>query len=315
MIRYQIIQNRSKGVTMSDGSTSSTEMISSFDYFFPFKVTLQDRESLKKYNLDISDGCAFLVLREEKELPEKDAYKKLSIDLTFLALYEKRGWNERPVGGLGGFHKKPHTQNSNNDYINHTKHKKLLNILNGADDGYSIQSRFTFSRAYSCFDDPESSSIEFFKIIELFIKYCAFKNMLSPEAIKQVKLHRLFDEKIKKSLFEQKILKEFTVELLWELKKLRNTTIGHGGIRPLVSQLFGDPDSRNGDKVDYLFSDTVEYNMFFEKYRNDVEIMASVLFCKMNQLHVPYQRIPGCWWQPSACTERMLKDEQSPDNL
>ena len=48
---------------------------------------------------------------------------------------------------------------------------------------------------------------------------------------------------------------------------------------------------------------------FYEKVMYDIEVIAVLLFCKLNDIPPIYLTIPGCWWQPNEVIGTILSAE------
>lgn len=286
----------------------------SYHYYFPYDAPANLSRDYGIHDLYFNDpNIPFIILKSDKELSESQAYEKLSISLALLSLFEKEGFLARPVSAIGGYN----CQKQNAPY-KATKHSAEINEITKnlymSNDSFQIQSRFTLSRAHALFRDPESSITEFFKIIELFIKYCASTGVFSEKASRDVlaRSPKLFTDEVKKELVEKEMLQSKTVEVIFKLKNIRNRFMVHGGVRPVVAGLFGDPeDNKTGIKFsefqydnEYIFGEP-----FYEKVMYDLEIIAVILFCKLNNIKPIYSSVPGCWWQSSEVIANIIVDE------
>lgn len=285
-----------------------------YRYNFPYGVGVNTEKGYDVYGLRVCEGGApFLTVHSARLLTTKDAYFKLSVSLALLSLFEKEGFSPRPIAGIGGYN-----NGVTDEVYEEVKHSELvqgyINSFNTASSPFQIQSRFTLSRAYSMMQDPESAIIEFFKIIELFIKENAQQGRLSEAACADVfaKFPKTFSNNVKDSL-KNGILKPETVDAIWKLKNIRNRFVGHGGIRPMVAEAFGDPEE-NAKAINYaeftydIPSDFGEH--FFEKIMYDIEALAVILFCKLNGVEPIYVSVPGCWWQPSGTITEIMGAEK-----
>ena len=259
-------------------------------------------------------GAPFITVNSSQILTKEQSYFKLSIALALFSLFEKEGFSPRPIGGIGGYNNGVVDERYVEDAHN-AKVREYIAKLNDAKSPFQIQSRFTLSRAHSIMRDPESAIIEFFKIIELFIKENAHQNKLSEQACGDVfnKFPKVFSENVKLSLNDG-ILDTETVNVIWKLKNIRNRFVGHGGIRPMVADIFGDPED-NAKAINYSdFNYDTHINFgehFFEKIMYDIEVLAVILFCKLNGVSPIYASIPGCWWQPSPVIEGIIQAENT----
>lgn len=279
-------------------------------YNFPYEVNGSLTEHLV-HDLDLSHGSPFISLYSDTLLTKKQAYFKLSIAFGLYSLFEKEGFLPRPVGGIGGFN--AGVEDSLYENITHsTLIKPYIDGFKRSTNSFQIQSRFTLSQAHAMMRNPEAAIIEFFKIVEIYIKNCAYTGVFTHATAARVLDPRspsIFNNNVKRELVDSGQLNANTVDVIFKLKNVRNKFVGHGGIRPTVASIFGDPED-NRATVSYAeFQYDSSFNFgepFYEKIMYDIEVVAVLLFCKLNDIPPIYLTIPGCWWQPNEVIETIL---------
>jgi hypothetical protein len=284
----------------------------SFRHTFPFVPPAHSHLDYSVYGLDLTDNrMPSVVLRSREVLDRKGAFKKLSVALALLGVYEGVGLRERASGGIGGFHSSPAWE----DYEESNYSPQVaaaIRLLERANDPYQVQACFTLSRGLALASDPESAIIEFVKLIELYVKQLAWGGDLEPAAAKNVLEDKIiFSKRVKEDLRARRILTEETVDLIYKIEEVRNKFVGHRGMRPLLGELFGDPEDNRGllDQADFNYDPYLEYGPhFFERFLNDVMLMGGFLFSKMQGLEPLVCVTPGCWSQSSKRVHDVLTE-------
>lgn len=169
------------------------------------------------------------------------------------------------------------------------------------------------SRGLAFVSDPETAIIEFFKIIELYIKQLAWTGALGHTASKKVLQDKaIFSRPVREALTTEVQLNQDTVDLIFNMKEIRNRFIGHGGMRPTLGELFGDPENyhRLLDQAAFKYDPFLRYGQeFFERILNDVSLLAGFLFSKMQEIEPLVFMRPGCWYQGSEHVRKVLEAE------
>ncbi len=269
-------------------------------------------EVLQRYGLELGDGGRSVILRTSRPLSQKDAFKKFSIVLALLGIYEGVGLIERAGDGLEGFSSRPSREEYDEpSYPEHVS--ATIRQLEKANDPYQIQACFTLSRGLAHVTDPESAIIEFFRVIELYIKHLAWTEALNPEAANNVLVYKLIlSKRVKDALKTRRILRAETVDLIYKLKEVRNKFLSHGGIRPTLSELFGDPE-KNGEvleSAEFRYDPDLHYGPgFYERVLNDVSLLSGFIFSKLQGTdRVAFVR-QGAWVQGSPQVHDVLAAE------
>lgn len=265
------------------------------------------------YGLDLAgDGGHSIILRTREKLDRKEAFERLSVGLALLGVYFGAGFKERASGGLGGYFASPHPD----EYEEPTYSEEVMKTIVGLEQArgpYQIQARFTFSRGLALLSDPESAIVEFSKVIELYIKQLAWSRQLPLAAAKNVLEDKIiFSKKVKEALVAEKILAVETVDLIYCMKEIRNKFIGHGGMRPALGELFGDPENYQQllERPEFKYDPYLQYGPdFFERILNDLTLIAGFLFAKMQGLEPLVFARAGCWNQGSAHVHNVLTAE------
>ncbi|MDQ0799700.1 hypothetical protein [Arthrobacter sp. SLBN-112] len=265
------------------------------------------------YGLDVAgEGGHSVILRTREQVDRREAFERLSVGLALLSIYFGVGFRERAAGGLGGYFASP----SPEEYEEPNYSEEVMTTiseLQRARDPYQIQARFTFSRGLALMSDPESAIVEFFKVIELFIKQLAWKAELPPDAVKNVLEDKIiFSKRVKEALIAEGILAVETVGLIYSLKEIRNKFIGHGGMRPALGALFGDPEDYQQllERPEFKYDPHLLYGAdFFERILNDLTLIAGFLFAKMQGLEPQVFLRAGCWNQSSSHVHSVLTAE------
>ncbi|WP_138416256.1 hypothetical protein [Sinomonas gamaensis] len=228
-------------------------------------------------------------LRSGEELDRKATLKRLSVALAVRGVFAGVGLLEGEAG-FGDFAASPSAgELQEHRYSVHVE--AVITKLEQANGPYQIQACFTLSRALALVADPESAIVEFYKLIELYIKHLAWTGALDPGAAKNVLVDKIiFSKRVKDSLRVHKVLDEETLDLAYRMKEVRNKFIGHGGMRPPLGELFGDPEGYGQLLEGSAFKYDADLKFgsdFFERVRNDVMLMATFLFTKMQGIE-PY---------------------------
>src|SRR5579859_5070063 len=184
----------------------------SYIYTFPFSPLRASSREYPVFGLDLrANGAHSVVLRARDELDRKAAFKKLSIALALLGVYEGQGLIERPPGGVGDFSAAP-SADELEEFRYSQEITDTIKKLEKANTPYQIQACFTLSRAYALSSDPESAIIEFFKLIELYIKHLAWVRRLSEGAAKNVLVDKIIlSKRVKDDLRVHRVLAEDTI--------------------------------------------------------------------------------------------------------
>lgn len=284
----------------------------SFAYSFPLVSLLADNGNPSVYGLDVgSDGAKAAILRASEKLDQKATFKQLSVALALLGIFQSVGLIESLPGEVDA----SAWSASEHEYEMprySPRVEAVIRRLEQANGPYQIQACFTFSRALALVPDSESAIIEFFKLIELWIKHVAWSGRLDPHATKNVLVDKiLFSKRVKEDLKQKRILKTETVDLIYKMKEIRNKFVGHGGMRPTIGGLFGDPEDYQQlfDESQLRYDDELHYGPgLFELLLNDVMLMASFLFSKLQGLEPLVCVRPGCWTASSQRVRDVLAD-------
>lgn len=250
-------------------------------------------------------------LHSKTSLDEKGAHKKLSESLALLAIFELVGLRARPSGGIGGFSGGPMEIIDMGAALISPVDQMHLGIA-AAGNSFQIQACFTLSRAFALQNDPESSIIEFFKVVELFIKDMAYASKLSPRANADVRNGKIFSRNVISDLEAGLACGSELAKMILITKDIRNRFVGHGGVRPTVGELFGDPESNHEllENNRFRYDPFLHYGEnFFERFQNDISLMARFLFCRMQGVEPILKTGPGCWSTPSEHVSKVLQDE------
>lgn len=286
-------------------------------YLFPMTLISDLNYPVHDVQYDTDDNLPFIQLKSVGWLSDREAFKKLFVSLSVMSLYLDKGVNTRPIEGIGGFCKEI-VDESYQPVIHKPKVNNLIKILEKCEDPFQIQAGFTLSRAYSSFQDSETAIIEFFKIIELYIKFNAYNGKLSTASFEAVKRFNLFDNSVKTDLVNILGLKDTTVELIWDIKDLRNKVIGHGGVRPYLSAHVRDPEGHHTTiaRVIRNYDPLIKFDEgFYEIIKYDSAVLARLLFGKMCDFKPINLLAPGCWWQPTQRVQSMAKYEGMKDHI
>lgn len=296
------------------GHTSSFQAVPhSFRHWFPLLPSPVFGVSDPIYGLDVAgDGGHSVVLHSRKELGQKEAYRRLSVALALLSVYFGAGLKERAPGAIGGYFAAPSHEESG-EHIYREDVMATIGQLERANDPYQIQARFTLSRGLALISDPESAIIEFFKLTELYIKQLAYAGALDPAARKNVLEDKIiFARRVKEDLVARGILTEELVDLIFTMKEVRNKFVGHGGMRPALGELFGDPENYEQllEQSPFRYDPYLRYGPdFFERVLNDITLVGGFLFAKMQGIEPLVFVRPGCWYQASSHVQSVLAAE------
>lgn len=292
---------------MADESTREPR---SFRYTFPLECPSLNGASYSVYGLEVGAAAAESVtLRTRRELDEKEAFKQLSVALALLGVFQGIGLIERNAGGMGVFSSSP-SQDEYEEQEYSPRVEAAIRKLEQANNPYQVQACFTLSRAMALVPDPESAIVEFYKLIELYIKHLASAGRLDRGAAKNVLVDKIiFSKRVKENLKAHKILNEETLDLAYRMKEVRNKFIGHGGMRPPLGELFGDPEGYGQllEGAAFKYDPELQFGPnFFERVRNDVMLMAGFLFSRMQGLEPIVCVTPEHWEQSSKRVRDVL---------
>ncbi|WP_415854702.1 hypothetical protein [Sinomonas sp. G460-2] len=262
-------------------------MARSYAYTFPLVPASSPGLAFPVYGLDLGgDGAGSVVLRVGEELDRKGAFKRLSVALALLAVYEGVGLIERSPNGLG-FSVAPSPDEAP-EFRPSQEVLDAVHRLERSNSPYQIQACFTLSRGYALLSDPESAIIEFFKVIELYMKHLAWAHRLSEGAAKNVLVDKIIlSKRVKDDLRVRAVLEPETINLIYRMKELRNRFVVHGGVRPTIAELFGDPEDYRGllDQSAFKYDPDLHYGpTFFERTLNDLSLVGAFLFSKLQGL-------------------------------
>lgn len=291
------------------GPAASQWALSSFQYTFPLvSARSPDPGTITRYGLSLAGDS--VVLHTSEELDRRGAFKKLSVALALLGVYEGMGIIE--PGGSGAFRVTP----SPEEFVECSYPVELMETvhrLEQANDPYQIQACFTLSRGLALTADPEGSIIEFFRLIELYIKHLAWTGAFDPASAENVLVHKLIlSKRVKDALKSRKILAPETVDLIYKMKEVRNKFISHGGMRPMLSELFGDPEDYRKvlEHSAFKYDQHLYYGAgFFERVLNDVSMAAAFLFTKLQGIEPAIFVRAGCSSQSSPHVQDVLASE------
>jgi hypothetical protein len=291
---------------MADESTEPR----SFRYTFPLESPSLNGVGYSVYGLDLEAPPAESVtLRTRRELDEKEAFKRLSVALALLGVFQGIGLIERGRGDTGTFS----FSASQDDYEEQRYSPRVeaaIRKLEQANDPYQVQACFTLSRALALVPDPESAIVEFYKLIELYVKHLAWVGRLDRGAAKNVLVDKIiFSKRVKENLKAHRILNQETLDLAYRMKEVRNKFIGHGGMRPPLGELFGDPEGYGQllEGAAFKYDPELQFGPnFFERVRNDVMLMAGFLFSRMQGLEPVVCVTPDHWEQSSRRVRDVL---------
>ncbi|MCH6471346.1 hypothetical protein [Sinomonas terrae] len=261
------------------------------------------------YGLDLGDGAQSVVLRAGGKLNKKATFKRLSVALALLAIFQSEGLIESVSDESEELHWIP----SERDYEEpkySARVEAVIRQLEQANGPYQVQACFTFSRALALTPDPESAIIEFFKLMELWVKHVAWSGMLDPHATKNVLVDKiLFSKRVKEDLKQRRILDPETVDLIYKMKEIRNKFVGHGGMRPPLGALFGDPEDYRQlfDESQLRYDPELQYGSgLFESLLSDAMLTGSFLFSKMQGIEPLVCVRPGRWASSSKHARDVL---------
>lgn len=288
-------------------------MARSYAYTFPMVAVPDLGLDYSVYGLEVrGDGTRSAVLRVRDELDRKAAFKRLSVALALLGVYEGKGLIERPSREAGGFS----ALSSAEELEDVTYSRDVMDSihrLERSNSPYEIQACFTLSRGYALLADPESAIIEFFKVIELFIKHLAWVRRLSEGAVKNVLVDKIIlSKRVKDDLRVREVLAPDIINLIYRMKELRNRFVVHGGVRPAVAELFGDPEDYRQllEESSFRYDPNLQYDpAFFERALSDLSLVSAFLFSKMQGLEPWVCVTPERWSQSSSQVHEVLAAE------
>jgi hypothetical protein len=119
----------------------------------------------------------------------------------------------------------------------------------------------------------------------------------------------IFSKRVKENLKAHRILNQETLDLAYRMKEVRNKFIGHGGMRPPLGELFGDPEGYGQllEGAAFKYDPELQFGPnFFERVRNDVMLMAGFLFSRMQGLEPVVCVTPDHWEQSSRRVRDVL---------
>ncbi|MDQ4503458.1 hypothetical protein [Sinomonas sp. ASV322] len=285
-------------------------MARSYAYTFPLVPVPSSGLEYPVYGLDLGgDGARSVVLRCSDELDRKAAFKRLSMALALLGVYEGQGLIERSSGTFSAI---PSEDEPGENRYSQDVTDAILH-LERSNSPYQIQACFTLSRGYALLADPESAIIEFFKVIELYIKQLAWVRRLSEGAARNVLVDKIIlSKRVKDDLRVRAVLAPDTINLIYRMKELRNRFVVHGGVRPMVAELFGDPEDYGQllEESAFKYDPGLQYDpAFFDRALNDLSLVGAFLFSKMQGLEPLVCVTPERWSRSSPRVHDVLEAE------
>jgi hypothetical protein len=272
-----------------------------YSYTFPLAPPRPPGLAYPVYGLELNGaGDHSVVLRSSDELDKKHAFKRLSIALALLGVYEGVGLIERAPGSIDGYSSSPSVEVYTEPALS-PEVAEAVRRLERANDPYQVQACFTYSRALALTTTPESAIIEFFKVIELHIKHLAWSRALDPGAARNVLVDKIIlSKRVRDALRVRRLLDPGVLELVYEMKEVRNKFVSHGGVRPAVAELFGDPEGSGQllEEAAFRYDPELHYGPgFFERVVNDIALVAAFVFTLIQGLEphvcVPPGRLSG----------------------
>lgn len=287
-------------------------------YLLPFHSMINPTENIFGVSL-FSELGPFIEFYSDTQISEADVYRQVSKVLSIQALIMGQGVADRNPGSVGGFYEVRSVRKEYGDVTNPSLLvQDLYNSLCDDADSFQIQSRFTLSRAYALSSDFESSCIEFFKIVELYVKHLAYSSRLSPVATDQVKGGHLFRDSVKKDIIDKGFISTRLFGLLENIIVVRNFFVGHGGVRPVVGRLFDDPEFAQRVKLFKGIQERDNYDLTLNDYNDsplfrrigaDFSLLSRFIFCKLQGISPVLVYEPMCWWGASSQVLETLRDE------
>lgn len=287
-------------------------------YLLPFHPI--DDSTKDVLGVSLSSLNPFIELYSDTQLSEAEAYIQVSKSLSISALFMTRGVIDRNSGAIGGFCEMRSSHKNYGDVSDLPDlARAFYDELDYEADSFQIQSRFTLSRAYALSSDFESSCIEFFKIVELYVKHLAYTSQLSDGATRQVTSGSVFGCAVRKDIVDKGFISSELLYLLDNIRGVRNFFIGHGGVRSVVSRLFGDTEAghrvevfkKAQNKVGLLDGHGLEghfYDLKLDDYEDsplflrigaDFSLLSRFIFCKLQGVTPVLVYQPMCWFEAS----------------
>ena len=281
-----------------------------FTYTFPLAPPRPPGLAYPVYGLDLNGaGDHAVVLRTAEELDRKGAFKRLSIALALLGVYEGVGLIERAPGSIDGYSARPSPEEYPEPALS-PEVAEAVRRLRRANDPYQVQACFTLSRGLALVAAPESAIIEFFKVIELHIKHLAWSRALDAGAARNVLVDKIIlSKRVRDALRVRRLLDPGVLELVYRMKEVRNKFVSHGGVRAPVGELFGDPEGSAQllEESEFRYDPDLHYGPgFFERVVNDVGLVAAFLFTRMQGLEPHVCEPSGGWSQASGVVRDTL---------
>ncbi|WP_077490668.1 hypothetical protein [Sinomonas mesophila] len=274
-----------------------------YTYTFPLAPPRPPALAYPVYGLELNGaGDHSVVLHSPEELDKKGAFKRLSVALALLGVYEGVGLIERAAGSIDGYS----MSRSPEEYVDPALSPEVAEAvrrLRRANDPYQIQACFTLSRGLALMAAPESAITEFFKVIELHIKHLAWSRALDSGAARNVLVDKIIlSKRVRDALRVRRLLDPGVLELVYKMKEVRNKFVSHGGVRAAVGELFGDPEGSAQllEESEFRYDPDLHYGPgFFERVVNDVALVASFLFTLTQGLEPRVCEPSGGWSQAS----------------
>lgn len=287
-------------------------------YHLPFYPIANPPDPVLGVHFDSARG-PFIQLYSDSPLSEYEQYVRISKALSVVALFSEKGTSDRQAGGVGSFYEERCSQKLYGEVSDLTPLARMVYVgLDCEASAFQIQSRFTLSKAHSSSLNFESSAIEFFKVVELYIKHLAYTSQIGPKSVAAVKGGFLFKDVVKQEIIDRGFLSSELFDLLDNLRAVRNFYIAHGGIRPFVSRIVDDPERDNRVRV---FNNLVAghgYDLHLDSYFDDplltrigvdFSLLSRFVFCKMHDVDPVLVYRGMCWWTASDNVMEVLKQD------
>ncbi|GAB4100764.1 hypothetical protein [Sinomonas halotolerans] len=281
-----------------------------FSYTFPLAPPRPAGLPYPVCGLDLRDhGDHSVVLHSPEELDWKAAVKRLSVALAVLALHEGVGLIERAPGGIDGYSVSASSAACAEPALP-PEVAEAVRRLELANDPYQVQACFTLSRGLALMATPESAIIEFFKVIELHIEHLAWSRALDPGAARNVLVDKIIlSKRVRDALSVRRLLEPGVLELVFRMKEVRNKFVSHGGVRPPVGELFGDPEGSAQllEESEFRYDPELHYGPgFFERVVEDLALLAAYVFTLTQGLEPRIREAPGGGSRASAGVRETL---------
>lgn len=284
-------------------TNGNTVAKSGYNHYFPYSgsnFVLPKSCSI----LQFSYSHPFLKLESATKISSKNAYKKLSEFLAALALKSQIGFVKKDSEAIGGYHCDNKRTTASKD-CSGIEIQELADRLSASNSAFQIQSCLTLSSAYAL--QAAESYMEFFKIIELYVKYLAesggFSENVSNSILGRNGSQQIFGQAVydKLSCFMGQDVRN----LIQGHVKIRNY-LSHGTIKPEIAEYFGDPENNIEKFREQGYSPELSDKLLFEQMIRDIEPLAILIFSRLNNTEAVFTRQPGCWGQPSSKTMHVL---------